>query len=256
MNKYISQLDLPTAGNLTLVKKVAYLTIDDGPSKDFKEKVDFLLSKNIPAIFFCRGDFLEQRADAVIYAIKKGFIIGNHSYSHTSFSEVTLEQCLEEIQKTDKIIDNLYKKAGVKRPAKFFRFPHGDKGAINRSEAFGSIQNFLRKLGYGQPNFKKITYKYYGKGGWSEDADWYWTYDALEWAVPKKEYHQLYEIDSLEKVFERMDEDVPEGSRGLNYPKSEEIILVHDHPETTHMFKPIIEHLLAKGMIFKPPPLK
>ena len=74
--------------------------------------------------------------------------------------------------------------------------------------------------------------------------------------LSEKEYHQLYEIDSLEKVFERMDEDVPEGSRGLNYPKSEEIILVHDHPETTHMFKPIIERLLAKGMIFKHPPLK
>jgi len=237
-----------------MVKKVAYLTIDDGPSKDFKEKVDFLLSKNIPAIFFCRGDFLEQRPDAVIYAIKKGFIIGNHSYSHRTFSDLTLEQCFEEIQKTDKIIDNLYKKAGVKRPAKFFRFPHGDKGALNNSEAFEPIQKFLRKLGYTQPKFKKITYKYYR--GFLDDADWYWTYDVLEYTVFKKEYRQLYGIDSLEKVLERMDEDVPEGNRGLNYPKSEEIILIHDHPETISMFKPIIERLLAKGIIFKPSPLK
>jgi len=237
-----------------MVKKVAYLTIDDGPSKDFKEKVDFLLSKNIPAIFFCRGDFSEQRPDAVIYAIKKGFIIGNHSYSHSTFSDLTLEQCFEEIQKTDRMIDNLYKKAGVKRPAKFFRFPHGDKGALNNSGAFEPIQRFLRKLGYAQPRFEKITYKYYR--GFLDDADWYWTYDVLEYAVLEKEYRQLYGIDSLEKVLERMDEDVPEGNRGLNYPKSEEIILVHDHHETTNMFKPIIERLLAKGIIFKPPPLK
>lgn len=241
-----------------MVKKVAYLTIDDGPSKDFKEKIDFLLSKNIPAIFFCRGDFLQQTPDAVIYAIERGFIIGNHSYSHRSFSDLTLEQCFEEIQKTDKIIDNLYKKAGVKRPAKFFRFPYGDKGALKNSEAFEPIQKFLRKLGYTQPKFEKITYKYYRKGGWSDDVDWYWTYDILEYAVFEKEnvYHKFFGINSLEKVFERMNEDVPEGYRGLDYPKSEEIILLHDHPETIHMFKPIIERLLAKGITFKPSPLK
>ena len=62
-----------------MTKKIAYLIIDDGPSKDMKKKVDFLVSKKIPAIWFCRGDYLEKRPEAAVYAIKKGHIIGNHS---------------------------------------------------------------------------------------------------------------------------------------------------------------------------------
>ena len=31
--------------------KQVYLTIDDGPSEDFKDKVDYLYERNIPAIF-------------------------------------------------------------------------------------------------------------------------------------------------------------------------------------------------------------
>lgn len=234
-----------------MVKKIAYLTIDDAPSVDMKEKVDFLVSKGIPAVWFCTGSFLEKRPELAIYAIKKGFTIGNHSYSHPHFSDLSLEQCFEEIQKTDRIVDGIYRKACVKRPAKFFRFPFGDKGGKIRKE---KIQAFLKSLGYTQPKFENVTYRYYRKAGLLDDVDWYWTYDCKEWAIFSEEHS--YGIDSLEKVLERMDEDVPEGCRGLNYPDSEEIILTHDHPESTHIFKPIIERLLAKGMIFKLPSLK
>ena len=53
-----------------MVKKNVYLTIDDAPSKDFREKIDFLISKNIPAIIFCVGNKIEDRSEDVIYAIK------------------------------------------------------------------------------------------------------------------------------------------------------------------------------------------
>jgi len=248
-----------------MVRKIAYLTIDDAPSDDMKDKVDFLVSKGIPAIWFCNGGNLEKWSEHVIYAIKKGFIIGNHAYSHLHFSDLSLEQCFEEIQKTDRIIDDIYMKAGVERPAKFFRFPFGDKGGLKYDEVFESyegegkirkekIQAFLKSLGYTQPKFENVTYQYFRNAGLLDDVDWCWTYDVVEWSTFTKEH--LYGIDSLEKVFERMDEDVPEGGRGLNYPDSEEIIIIHDHPETTHIFKPIIERLLAKGIIFKLPSLK
>jgi len=248
-----------------MVRKIAYLTIDDAPSEDMKEKVDVLVSKGIPAVWFCNGDHLEKRPEHAIYAIKRGFIIGNHAYNHLHFSDLTLEQCFEEIQKTDRIIDEIYQKADVKRPAKFFRFPFGDKGGLNYDEVFKpyeeegkirkeKIQAFLRSLGYTQPKFENIKYRYYRKAGLLDDVDWCWTYDVVEWSTFSEEH--LFGIDSLEKVLERMDEDVPEGGRGLNYPDSEEIIVTHDHPETTPIFKPIIERLLAKGIIFKLPSLK
>ena len=50
-----------------------------------------------------------------------------------------------------------------------------------------------------------------------------------------------------------MDETAPEQGRGLNTPGSAELILTHDHPETTTLFFPIIERLLEKGLEFRLP---
>jgi len=185
--------------------KTVYLTIDDGPSKDMKVKVDYLLSKNIPAVWFCTGINLEKRTNYALYAIKKGYIIGNHSYNHPHFSNLTLEECYEQIKKTDEIIDKIYQKANVIRPAKFFRFPHGDKSSLKYDEIFEpheekgkirkeKIQDFLKKLGYVQPKFEGITYKYYKKAGLLDDVDWYWTYDVLEYYIFEKE--NIFGIDN------------------------------------------------------------
>jgi peptidoglycan/xylan/chitin deacetylase (PgdA/CDA1 family) len=231
------------------MKKIAYLTIDDAPSKDFKRKVDYLLSKNILAIFFCRGELLKQRPKIVIYAIKKGFIIGNHSYNHPYFSRLILKQCFEQIKKTDEIIDKLYKKAEVRRPIKVFRFPSLDKGGKNKK----AVQILLKKLGYKQPKFKNITYKWYQKEH-GKDIDVYCSYDTYDWTTIDKKPE--FGIKGLKEVLERMEEDDPEGCRGLNYKGSNEIIMMHDFTGTAHMFKPMIEHLLAKGIVFKLPSIK
>jgi len=127
--------------------KTVYLTIDDGPSKDRKEKVDILYQYGIQPIWFCIGSEIEKRPEDVIYSIRKGGIIGNHSYSHPRFSQISLEECFEEIEKTDRIIDSIYREAGVARPIKAFRFPYGDKGEDN---------NFFKKP-YSEEGKKKIS---------------------------------------------------------------------------------------------------
>ena len=85
---------------------------------------------------------MEQYPDQVIYAIRKGFVIGNHSYSHPKFSDISIEECLEEISKTDLIIDRLYKEANVKRGKKYFRYPKGIKADI----PYGSMKIFFNIL--------------------------------------------------------------------------------------------------------------
>ncbi len=89
---------------MNIFKQASYLTIDDAPSKVFKEKVDILKRKNIPAIFFCRGDRLQHFMDTAIYAIKNGFILANHAYSHRYFSSLSLKECKEEIYRTDMLL--------------------------------------------------------------------------------------------------------------------------------------------------------
>src|SRR5262245_50027868 len=121
-----------------MAAKIAYLTIDDSPTKDFIPKLEYLITKRIPAVWFCEGARLEQYPDSVIIAIKAGYIIGNHSYSHPSFSTISLETAFAEIDRTHRIIEDLYARAGVKRPAKFFRFPYGDKGGLTGHDVFGT----------------------------------------------------------------------------------------------------------------------
>ncbi|UCE96306.1 MAG: polysaccharide deacetylase family protein [Candidatus Bathyarchaeota archaeon] len=246
-----------------MVKKIAYLTIDDCPSEDMKRKVDFLFEKEIPAIWFCRGEFLEKRQEVTSYAIKRGFIMGNHSYNHPLFSRITFKECFRQIKVTDELVENAYLRAGVKRPAKLFRFPWGDKGGgfelkkggflprQKNPDKIKSIQDFLRKQGYEQPSFENIRYDWFNKANLLKDADVWFTYDSMDWAILMEK--PMYGIYGLREILKRMDEDAPEEGMGLNYADSNEIILLHDLTELTFMFRPIIEKLLEKGLRFQTP---
>ena len=242
--------------------KNAYLTVDDGPSKDFIPKVDFLYTKKIPVIWFCEGRNIKERMEHAVYAIKKSQIIGNHAWDHTAFSDLSLEKCFEQIKETDSIIENAYIKAETKRPVKYFRFPYGDKGGHKNLKDYKSnilynkegeskkqkIQKYLLDLGYTQSNRINIKYNYFVNAGFLNDVDWQWTYDCFEYTIFSRHQHG---IDSIEKVLERMDENVPEGCRGLNYFSSDDIILTHDHDKSSKYFEIIINKLLEKGIVFK-----
>ena len=236
--------------------KAIYLTIDDGPSEDFKNKIDYLCSKGIPAIFFCIGEFMEKRSDSVLYAIKKGFIIGNHSYDHHKFSEISIGEGKMQITKTDKIIQKLYKKSGVKRPIKIFRFPHGDKG---NEETKGKYQERLKKLGYKQPKFENITYKWYNKLKLNKNADTYWTYNSKDYTV--KKYREMgrkspYGFSNPSLIFKRMNKNTPEDGKGLNFLDSNDIFLIHDDKITSDLFIEIITRLIKKNIKFLLPRLE
>jgi peptidoglycan/xylan/chitin deacetylase (PgdA/CDA1 family) len=220
--------------------KTAYLTIDDAPSPFMKEKIEFLKEKGIPAIFFCEGRYIEERTEMVVKAINNGFVIGNHAYNHPNFSQLSVSQAKEEIKKTDELIEEVYEKADKERPAKIFRFPYGDNGGWMDSQ----LQTFLRELGYTKPNFEGITYGWYEENGLRSRVDWFWTFNCKE-----------YEIEDLDAILERIDEDKPEQMQGLNHPDSMDIILIHDHEESKEIFKSIINHMIDKGIQFELPPL-
>jgi peptidoglycan/xylan/chitin deacetylase (PgdA/CDA1 family) len=242
--------------------KIAYLTIDDAPSEHFEQKIEFLLSKDIPAIFFCPGNALEIRPEAAITAIRRGFVLGNHSYDHSHFSEIPLEACFEQIRKTDELLEAIYRRAQRPFTTKYFRFPYGDKGALAGDDPWApiseaglerkqAIQDYLRQLGYTQPSFADITYRYYQEAGLLDDVDWYWTYDVGEWSTYIEPH--VYGIETDADVMARMEEISPEEGRGLNTPGSAEIILTHDHAHTTELFFAVINRLLEKGISFQLP---
>lgn len=238
--------------------KKAYLTVDDGPSVARREKVDILNQYGIQAVWFCEKRFMDIRKDDVLYTIQSGHIIGNHACSHPNFSELTLEQAKEEILLNDQMIERIYEEAGVKRPAKFFRFPYGNEGVTRgfydldysqeEKERVESIQSFLKENGYVLPSFQEITYPYFDAFRKSGRVDWLWTYDAMEWCVYQE--NPPYGVRTLDDVLEMMELDLPDRWMGLNYPGSADLIVIHDHPQTNEMFGPIIKAFVDMGIKF------
>lgn len=241
------------------MKKKIYLTIDDAPSLDFLAKLDYLKSQKIPAVLFCIGNLLEKRPAMAVQAINAGYLIANHSYTHPHFSGIPLDRCFDEIKKTDIVIEELYKTAKVKRPAKWFRFPYGDKGDKKYGKTFSlfrfsnqkrkdKIQKYLRDLGYTQPDFEGVDYKFMTKAGLFEDVDWSWTFDIMEWAMQEK--RSTLGIKNIKKVLSRMKSQRPADCRGfLGFEKrwlastSDEIVLFHDQEGTSPYFEMILNEL-------------
>ena len=237
--------------------KTAYLTIDDGPSRDWEEKLSFLDLRGIPAVWSCEGQAFQAHPEFAIAAIQRGDVVANHSFDHPTFSETPLEECERQIVRTDELIEAAYSKSRADRSARFFRFPGGDKGERIPDCAEGQrrrahLQDLLSSLGYSQPTFPGVTYQHYRNRGYLADIDWYWTFDCAEYIMT--ELDPPTEEACLREIFLSIDRDEPEAWHGLNCCRSEDIILIHDHPESTPLFPRIIERLQEK-VCFRSAPL-
>ncbi|MDR3594055.1 polysaccharide deacetylase family protein [Clostridium sp.] len=225
----------------------AYLTIDDGPTKNTKALMDFLISKNItPIMFFC-GEQISKERENGIYAIQNGAIIGNHSYTHPSFSELDLDKCIAEIERQEEQIDLLYKDAGVLRKYKLIRFPYGDKGGKNKN----ALQEYFSKNGFSRIDATEINYDWYYEKGLNTDYDVLWTFDFTEY---KLEYGNGFTYNNILNL---IDDDKPETGGSLLAPNTHNIVLIHDHEKTEEIcpnyFYNIINYVLDKGVEFIKP---
>lgn len=207
--------------------KEFYLTIDDSPSEDTTNKLKFLREKDIKAIWFCLGKNIEKFEDFALEIIEDGHIVGNHSYSHPNFFKIGLAECIEEIDKTERIINNLYAKANVKRQKKVFRYPYGERGHLEE------ITKHLKVLGFETGPFSEVQYGNIFKNE-PLDLDWLWSYDVREWAIGRKRWPHFYWLVkfNLWKYLKRHD-----GNK-------KQIILMHDHMHTVEYFPKLLQIFL------------
>lgn len=229
--------------------KTVYLTIDDSPSTFTAARVALLCTLQIPAVFFCTGSQLSASPQPAIEAIARGFVIGNHGWSHPHFSQLTLQQAEAEIKSTDELIDWLYAKAGRDRDRRWFRFPFGDQGddfagdgapAAVRAHRL-ELQACLRALGYTTPSFPDIKHPWFWPRG--ADADWYWTFDTMDWAVSQNEL-------SVPDALARLDVHDPQQRLALGDSSSADIIVLHDHDHSARAFESLIDALASKPLRF------
>jgi peptidoglycan-N-acetylmuramic acid deacetylase len=81
-------------------KKEIYLTFDNGYENGYTEKIlDVLKKEKVPATFFVTGHYLNSASELVKRMVKEGHIVGNHSWHHPDFTQVSDQRVKEELQK-------------------------------------------------------------------------------------------------------------------------------------------------------------
>ncbi|WP_445490081.1 delta-lactam-biosynthetic de-N-acetylase [Niallia sp. 03133] len=95
-------------------KKVLYLTFDNGYENGYTGKIlDVLKKEQVPATFFITGHYLKSASDLVKRMANEGHIIGNHSYHHPDFTQISDEKLKAELQSVAAETEALTGKKGM-----------------------------------------------------------------------------------------------------------------------------------------------
>ena len=223
------------------------LTIDDVPSRNTPAIVDELCARNITAIMFAVGMNVERFYDEAVYAVRKGMIVGNHSYSHAAFSSITLEEGIGEIEKCEAILERVYQDAGVERKHRPFRFPYGDKGGANKAE----LQRYLAQNGFDKVDDRHLPYDWWRENCLDRDIDTLWTFDFEEYRT------QNDETFTRDSVWEKMKDANPKLGAALLGENQRHIALMHAFDETEAVWpgycRELLDELQRRGVTFDPP---
>lgn len=257
----------------------AYLTIDDSPSERTDDLIDFLSARSVPALLFCRGDRLEENPAPIVRAIQKGFLIGNHTYTHKRASEQTLADCKADILKCETLIEAAYKEAGVARTHKTFRFSYLDRGAgawvidfdaVNEErraalepvfweglnfcdlkkppaalfEKTSALQDFLKTEGFAAP-FENITLDWYANTEIARAQDCFFTFSTSDWMLTERHLAKNWPYKSVEDLKSRIDSDPY-----LHDNASRHIVLIHDQAEIFQPVCELVDYFEANGFEF------
>lgn len=262
----------------------AYLTIDDSPSKNTDELIDFLVSRGVPALLFVRGAFMEEPENfaKIVRAIEKGFVIGNHSYAHDRTSEAGFESQTAQILKTQELIERAYNQANEPLPNRYIRFPHMDRGMagwiidldtvpveyrayaeelfwdglrVETKERPGQdlfalkerMQEWLKGQGFQKLPTPDVTHPWFLQSEMNDAIDAMYTFSTSDWMLtPRHKGNWHYKtLDDLKK---KIDTDL-----WLQKPGSAHIILAHDdRQDSLEITTSLIDYFLELDFDFLP----
>ncbi len=132
---YGSLIPGETPYKIDLTKKFVALTFDDGPRIDSAEHayteavLESLANAGCKATFFVVGNRLKSsgQADLLRQEFAAGHEIGNHTYDHTSYTQLSGDELMTNLAKTDDLVRELT--GGI--PTLLLRAP----GGSNRTDA-------------------------------------------------------------------------------------------------------------------------
>lgn len=134
------------------VRKVAYLTFDDGPSEFQKEILDILKKNEIKGTFFMIGGNIPSHKDSVKRLVKEGHYPGVHSMTHNYAKLYKQGQFVEEMKQAQNIMKDV---TGIQ--PKLVRCPYGSMPGLNQA-----LRDQMATAGM---------------------KEWDWTVDSLDWKL-------------------------------------------------------------------------
>ena len=107
-----------------VTEKVVALTFDDGPNPPHTQALlDTLDQHSVKATFFLKGHHVEAFPESVRAVAQAGHEIANHSYSHLPMLSFSKSEMLNELVRTNQLIEDL-----LDYQPDLFRPPYGVQG--------------------------------------------------------------------------------------------------------------------------------
>lgn len=196
--------------------KHVVLTFDDGPEPGETEFILETLRKHgINAAFFMIGTKMQQHPELVAKVNAAGHqVIGNHSWSHPNFHDISVTEQVREIAKAE--VEN-----GGAFSSRLFRYPYGNSTC--------EANDYLHMHGY------RIV-------GWHVDS--------CDWAFDKSGSVDVKEAISCEVSSQYRNDFVGHVVSAVRAHNGG-IVLMHEiHPRTVRQLDAIISTLTADGFVF------
>ncbi|ABS21815.1 peptidoglycan-N-acetylglucosamine deacetylase [Bacillus cytotoxicus] len=136
------------------VRKVAYLTFDDGPGKYTAELLKILKQNDAKATFFLIGANVKQYPDLVKREKEEGHYVGMHSMTHNFKKLYTNGEYVKEMKENQRLIADI-----IGQYPKLTRPPYGSMPGLNEALRNKVVEADLKV--------------------------WDWTIDSLDWKYNK-----------------------------------------------------------------------
>ncbi|RXV70940.1 polysaccharide deacetylase family protein [Burkholderia stabilis] len=117
------------------------LSFDDGPGPSTPPLLDVLHAASCEATFFLLGQNLAGALDVAARMAHEGHRLGNHTHSHARPGALPDDVLIDEIEATDALIREAYRRAGVPAPDTIpLRLPYGLMPQDKRAGVLAQLQ--------------------------------------------------------------------------------------------------------------------
>ncbi|RQU29495.1 polysaccharide deacetylase family protein [Burkholderia cenocepacia] len=113
-----------------------HFSFDDGPGPSTPALLDVLRDASCTATFFVLGKHLAGALGVATSIAREGHRLGNHTYSHAKPGALADAALIDEIDMTDALIRDAYRRAGLAAPGTiplrlpYGLMPHDDRAAV------------------------------------------------------------------------------------------------------------------------------